>query len=360
MAERVAAETATEAAPDVAAQWRKLFDYVLGYQATWIVDAGLRAGLFRAIADAPASGIQDHALAASLGYAPRYVEVWCRAAFAFELLEWDEQHGYRLAPHLDTLLLDPSTHRFLGGRFQFTAALYQDFRALPEFLASGEHWPRSAHDPWLLEALRNNSKPDPGVIAEAVARQAPRAAACLEQGGTLLDLGAGAGYAVVHYAARFPRARIVGLEYDGASVELARQAVAAAALGERVEIRHADANLLAEDAVYDLVTLNIALHEMGGEPEFRNVLARARQALKPGGTIAVSELPYPDSPRAYREEPVLRMLAGVQVHEAIVGCGAITRNQLRALLEEAGFADVRVAEQPLPTRFMMLAERVAR
>jgi hypothetical protein len=34
----------------------------------------------------------------------------------------------------------------------------------------------------------------------------------------------------------------------------------------------------------------------------------------------------------------------------------ITQGQLRDLLTEAGFENARVAEQPLPTRFVMLAE----
>lgn len=73
--------------------------------------------------------------------------------------------------------------------------------------------------------------------------------------------------------------------------------------------------------------------------------------------MAVSELPYPDSPGEYRDAPVYKALAGVQLHEALVGCGMITQGQLGELLAEAGFANVRVAEQPLPTRFVMLAEK---
>jgi hypothetical protein len=46
----------------------------------------------------------------------------------------------------------------------------------------------------------------------------------------------------------------------------------------------------------------------------------------------------------------------VQLHEALVGCGMITQGQLRDLLTETGFENARVAEQPLPTRFVMLAE----
>jgi hypothetical protein len=88
-----------------------------------------------------------------------------------------------------------------------------------------------------------------------------------------------------------------------------------------------------------------------------HVLTRVHRALKPAGTLLVAELPYPDSPQAYREQPVYRMLAGLQLHEALVGCGAITQDELPELLEGAGFVNVRVADQPLPTRFVMLADK---
>jgi hypothetical protein len=46
-----------------------------------------------------------------------------------------------------------------------------------------------------------------------------------------------------------------------------------------------------------------------------------------------------------------------QRRRALVGCGMITQGQLGVLLTETGFANARVAEQPLPTRFVMLAEK---
>ena len=132
--------------------------------------------------------------------------------------------------------------------------------------------------------------------------------------------------------------------------------VAEAGVGGRVELLHGDANEWHAQDAYDLVVMNILLHERGGPEEYRNVLARTRRALRPGGVVLVSELPYPDSPAEYRANPVYRALAGVQVHEAHVGGRAITQGELRALREETGFANAWVAEQPLPTRFVMLAE----
>jgi len=159
---------------------------------------------------------------------------------------------------------------------------------------------------------------------------------------------------LVHYAQRFPEAAVVGIECDEPSIDIARATISDAALDGRVEIVRGDANTLDERGAYDLVTLNLALHETGGLEEYRNVLVRVRNALKPGGTVVVSELPYPDVPTDYRSHPVYRMLAGVQLHEAIVGCGMITQGQLGELLRGAGFDDARVVEHSMPTRFVMV------
>jgi SAM-dependent methyltransferase len=327
---------------------------MLGYQATWVIDIGLKAGLFAAIAEA--GPIAEQALGARLGgLDERYLQVWCRAAYAFELVDWDEREGYRLAPHMRELLLDPADPQFLGGRLQFFAALNEDFRAFPGYLQQGGTWPRSEHDPFLLRTLESMTKPDAVMITDAVLPGAPALLSRLDQEGSrILDVGAGAGFAALHYAHHFPKARVTGLEFDEAQVRLARDTVASE---PRVEMRHGDANLLDERDVYDLVTMNVALHETGGPAEWPNVLRRVYAALKPGGTLVVSELPYPDAVSAYREQPVYKSLAGVQFHETLVGCGAITQNTLRDLLAAAGFPHARVADQPVATRFVMIAEK---
>jgi hypothetical protein len=259
-------------------QWQQLFGYLLGNQAAWIADIGLKAGLFRAIADAGEEGITEEALARRLDYKLRYVQVWCRGAYAFELLDWDERAGYQLAPHMESLLLEPTDPQFLGGRIQFYTALYEDYRAFPQYLRTGGVWPRSAHDPFLIEALKNTTKPDCVVLTEHVLPQAPQMLARLERGGKMLDIGAGGGYHVAHYAKRFPNTQVVGLEFDGPSLELARQTVAEAGLGERFEIRYGDTNQLDEEEVYDLITMNIVLHETGVQRSTR-MSSRACAAL---------------------------------------------------------------------------------
>jgi SAM-dependent methyltransferase len=347
----------TAAAASKAEAWQRVLNDILGNQAAWIADIGLKAGLFQAVRESGA-GVTAEALASSLGFDPHLTAVWCRGAYAFELLDWAPGSGYRLDADLAVILLDPADPQFLGGRLQFYTALYEDFRAFPRLLRDGGTWPRSEHDPWLIAALANLSKPDVAMLIGHAIPQT-RAATALAAGGRLLEIGSGLGYHIVEYARHFPAAWLVGIEYDPASAALARAAVREAGpeVARRVEIREGDANALNDTDAYDLVVMNITLHETGDESAWPNVLRRSHRALRPGGSVLVSELPYPDDVTAYRAGPIQRMLAGVQLHEAVVGCGAITQSGLARLLEDAGFANVRVVDQPMPTRHVMVGDR---
>jgi SAM-dependent methyltransferase len=336
-------------------QWERILGSILGNHAAWIIDIGLRAGLISAIGDR--DGVTTDELASSLGFDPSATGAWARAAFAYSILDWSEEHGYRLPASLYAILLDPTDPQYLGGRVQFYTALYEDFKVFPAFLKSGELWPRSAHDPWLLVALANLSKPDGVMITSHALPAVPKAEAALRQGGALLDIGSGAGRHLIHYATAYPTARIVGLEPDDSSNDLARHEIMGAGLGERVSVETRDANDLDAREMFDVVILNITLHETGGPADWANILRRVAVALRPGGSVVVSELPYPDSIADYRSDAVYRMLAGVQLHETVVGCGAITKGRLVELLREAGFADVRVVDQPMKTRYVVVGER---
>lgn len=335
----------------------RLFGSLIGFQATWVANIGLTAGLFQAIADS-GDGITEAVLSARLGYEPRYVRVWCRAAYAFEWVEYDEATGYYMTSEMRALLLDPSDPLYVGGRILFTAALSEDFLAFPDRLADGAIFPREDHHPDLLAALTQMSKPDFQIMTEIVLPQEASALkARLDAGGDILDVGCGGGYGVAHFARRFPNARVIGLEVNPGMLELARKTMAEASLADRASIRPVDVREIEFDAAFDLIYLNISLHETGGPDDYRNVLQRCRRALRDGGSLLISELPYPGTIQEYRTAPAYRMLAGVQHHEMLVGCGMITIPELQRLLTDAGYRNVRRCRQPSPTRVMYLAER---
>ncbi|MGB7447871.1 MAG: class I SAM-dependent methyltransferase [Ornithinimicrobium sp.] len=340
---------------DVEAASRAALTHVLGHQAVSAGSIGIRAGLFAAIDSRGSVTAQE--LADVLEFDEHLVSVWCRAAFAFEMLDVDTGGRYRLASGAATVLLDEADPLYMGGRSLFATATYEDTLIYPEALAAPKVRSRSESDPLVLEAMRVSSGPDSTMLIEHVLPQIPELVATLDDGGAVLEVGSGAGRLCLDLARRFPATRVVALESDAVSAEQARATVQDAGLGDRVEVVQADANQLADHDVYDLVVMNRSLHEVGGSEQHLNVLRRSADALRAEGWTVVSELPYPDNEADYRDEPDHRRLAGAQLHEAIVGCAMITTSQLPALMRRAGYDDVRVVDQPRSSRIVSIGRR---
>jgi predicted O-methyltransferase YrrM len=336
-------------------QYDRLFGHILGHQATEIAAIGLRSGLFAALAGRP--GMTGPELAASAELDGRYVSVWARSAFAHGFLDRTADDGFALAAHMGALLLDPTSPTYLGGTFCMESATDEDYRRFPALMATGQTWPRGEHDPEMLQALADGTTPDSVMLVEHVLPRLPWVMDRLHDAGAILEIGAGAGVHTARYATTFRTALIVALESDPASIALARRLLDEEGVGERVDVRQQDANQLDDRERFDLATMNLVLHETGEEEDWRNVLRRVFRALRPGGGIVVSELPYPDDINSYRSNPVHRRLAGIQLHETVVGCGAITEHQLLDLVGAAGFADVSVVDQPRSSRHVVIGTK---
>lgn len=261
---------------------------------------------------------------------------------------------------MQRLLLDTTAPTYLGGRFRTESAIDDDYRRFPELLRTGETWPRSDHGAEMLAALADSSTPDATMIIDHVLVQLPGVVQRLSAGGEILEIGAGGGVHAVHFATAFTETAVVAIESDSPSVAMARERITRHGLADRVHIRHQDATELADHDRYDLATMNLVLHETGGPDDQRAVLQRTFTALQPGGVIVVSELPYPDDIASYRSNPDHRRLAGLQLHEAVVGCGAITQLTLLALVGDAGFDDVHTVDQPRSSRYVVVGTKPSR
>ena len=333
----------------------RLAELLLGHQATEIAAIGVRSGLFAAVA--ARRGVTAEELAAAHDLAARYVVAWCRGAYAHGFLDLDADGGYRLAPHMEQLLLDRTSPSYVGGRFRLASAIGDDYRRYPELLRTGETWPRGEHGDEVLAALADSTTADASMLVDHVLPQLPVVRERLAVGGSALDVGAGGAVLATRIATAFPAATVHAIESDRPSVALARRRLAEANLAGRVELREFDATELVDEERHDLVTMNLVLHEVGGPDRQHEVLRRTYRALRPGGALVVSELPYPDDETSYRSDPVHRRLAGILLHEVVVGCGAITTQQLLDRLADAGFVDVREIDQPRPSRYVVAATK---
>src|SRR5262249_24447413 len=75
-----------------------------GFFGPWVMTIGRRARLFETLRDR--GPLEADALASELGYEPRYVDTWCRGAYAFDLLE-EEEGRFRVPEHVASIMLDP-------------------------------------------------------------------------------------------------------------------------------------------------------------------------------------------------------------------------------------------------------------
>ncbi|GAA1837650.1 class I SAM-dependent methyltransferase [Microlunatus capsulatus] len=105
------------------------------------------------------------------------------------------------------------------------------------------------------------------------------------------DLGAGTGTGTLALARRFPDASVVAVDASAGMLTRLADAAAAAGAGDRVRTLTADLDAGWPDlGELDVVWAALSLHHVAGAEQ---VMVRAREALRPGGVLAVTEMATP-------------------------------------------------------------------
>ncbi|HXU64832.1 MAG TPA: arsenite methyltransferase [Polyangia bacterium] len=164
----------------------------------------------------------------------------------------------------------------------------------------------------------------------------PQAIAALRPGETVLDLGSGAGIDCFLAASRVGRTgRVIGVDMTPEMVSKARdnaRRVSAPNVDFRLgEIEH----LPVPDQSVDVIISNCVINL---SPDKGAVFREASRVLKPGGRLAISDV--------VATQPIPAEVAASV--EALTGCiaGAAAVDEIRALLAEAGFQDIKVDPRP--------------
>jgi ubiquinone/menaquinone biosynthesis C-methylase UbiE len=171
-------------------------------------------------------------------------------------------------------------------------------------------------------------------------------------GESVLDIGCGPGSVTRPAAERVgPGGRVTGCDLSARMLALARGKPPVAG-GAPIEYREGRADRLpVEDGSHDVISCQQALQFFPDRPA---ALREMRRALRTGGRIGISVWASID-----RSPPFCALADGV---EEVAGAELADRyrggpfalpdgEQLRALLQEAGFEDVSVAGRALPTTF---------
>jgi len=341
------ASSAGRADPTLAEQVSRLYDLIAGYHLTNLLEVAREVGVWEQIAAHP--GVDAPALAAALGTDADYTDVLCRTAFAFELIERDGD-GWRMAPHMDAILGDPDSAFYLGRAARVHLMLgAEDYPDLADRLRRGRVVPYQDHSDAFIEEIGDGLRSLPRMFVDLVLPRLPALNARLSSGARVLDLGCGAGWAIVELAERFPVSRVDGADIEPRSVELAQAHIVERGLADRCTARLLGSEGLTDEGTYDVITMFLVVHEI--RPEAKDtVLAAAARALAPGGSLVLFDEAYPDTDPALRTMPS-RFTAVAQWFEMTWGNRIDTATELRARCIKAG---LRVADETSFSRFTIL------
>jgi len=333
-------------APTLSQQVSRLYEIISGYHGTHLLEIGRVLGIWEAITAAP--GVMAEGLAKRLGTDPFYTDIFCRTAFSFGLLQRDGQ-GWRMAPHFDQILGSPQATFYLGRQARVHMLLGEDYRDCAQRFRDGSTVPYQAHGDAFMEEVAEALKVLPRIFLDYVVPKLPSVSARLERGARLLDVGCGAGWAVVQIAERFPKTRCVGIDIEPHSIDLAQALIRERGVSDRCEARVVSADGLVEEAAYDLATSFLVIHEIAPQAK-PSAFAAVARALAPGGSFVIFDEAYPETDEALQSMPT-RFAALAQWYELTWGNRVNTRTELHTLCREAGF---RVAEETTFSRFHII------
>jgi arsenite methyltransferase len=170
----------------------------------------------------------------------------------------------------------------------------------------------------------------------------PRAIASLRPGEVVVDLGSGGGFDAFLASPEVGRTgRVIGVDMTPAMVSKARANTEKGAF-TNVEFRLGEIeHLPVADNTADVIISNCVINLSPDKPQ---VFREAFRVLKPGGRLAISDVVASTQlPEEMRNDPVL-----------YAGCiaGAPLLDDLQAMLEAAGFADIRITPKDESREFI--------
>jgi ubiquinone/menaquinone biosynthesis C-methylase UbiE len=309
---------------------------------------GHRLGLYRALADAPATADQ---LAQRTETDPRYVTEWLRGQAAGGYVHYDpDTEQFSLSDEQAYALAGPDGLCLPGAFMLALGALRAESQVTDAFrTGAGIGWHEHHEDVFTGCEMFFR----PGYVANLTSSWIPAldgVADKLAVSGRVADVGCGHGASTVLLAQAYPKARILGSDYHQASIDTARKRAADAGVADRARFEVASAQTFSGTG-YDLVATFDCLHDMG-DPA--GAARHIRQALDADGTWLIVE-PLASDTLVGNLNPVGRVYYSFSTFVCVPN--ARSQPGGRTLGAQAGEAAIRrVAEQAGFTRFRRASE----
>jgi SAM-dependent methyltransferase len=303
-------------------------DTFTGLVAARAVTTAVMLGVFDALHEAPARSAE---LAERLDLDPLGAETLLTTLAVLGYVEDEPARNTEVSERLLVSSSPESIATFIGGQGDLH---WQVLDGLPQAVRDGRVYAmheqrRDDAERWeaYIRGLFEISRPEQDANAELVPVSEPR---------RLVDVAGGHGGFAMAMCRRHPglSATVVDLPPSAA---VGREIVAEQGFAERVEFREGDVFELGLGEDVDVVSFFNLIHHLP-EQRDRELVAMAREALRPGGALVVGDSARPEPGGAMSEHGAVSSL----LFYAWSHSRNFAPSEVRGWLEDAGFEDVQV------------------
>ena len=310
---------------------------------------GDQAGLYTVMDENGPQTISE--LATVTGMNPKYLREWLGSNSAAGYVTYDEEADkYSLSEEQALVFTREGQPACLQGFFQVVISQFETLDQAVDTFRSGNGRAWGQHAGNCFCATDRFFRP--GYAANLLEHWIPAldgVSERLSDGAVVADIGCGHGSSSILLAKAFPRAKIVGIDFHGPSIEAAK------ALAESEGLNNLEFHVgRAQDYPgkdYDFACIFDALHDMG-DPV--GAAAHIRQSLKPDGTLmlveplagdSLSENLHPLGQIFYALSTTICTPASL-AQEVGLGLGAQAgQARLTSVMKQGGFSQVRRAAE---------------
>jgi len=310
-----------------------------------VLQVAARTGMFAELARGPATA---EGLAATLGLTEPGTKLMLDCLAASEVLR--ESGGRYELVRTARKWLDPASDTSVLGFIADNAEYWAWWAQLEDLVRDGrsvQMHDRPDDDPYWAVYIRGQFE-----LARLSAPEVAKGLRLRDGAGAMVDLAGGHGWFSAQLCERHPGLRATVVDLPG-SAAVGRALIADQGFSDRVS--HVEGDVLEDDlgGPYDLALAFNIVHHFSPEQNVR-LLTRAREVLRPGGSVAVLDL----FTRPAGKRPDGSAFLGLFFH-LTSGAETYSAADLGGWLEEAGFARPRkVRVRSIPSQTLYQAEAV--
>ena len=327
----------------------QVFAKLEGAVTAGMIHLGDQLGLYSTMKEA-GSPLSTAELAERAGLAERWVREWAHNQAAARLIVADSEGRFSLSPEAEVVFATPEHPAYGMGMFHRLPQTMHALEDVRESFRTGVGHDYDSHGPQGAVGIERSFEPWSNAnllptVLPAVEGLVPR----LQAGAKVVDIGCGAGSAVLLMAKAFPHSNFHGFDISQFALARAALKLEESGLHNAAFDDPRDVAMPADQSV-DFITTFDCIHDM---TQPTDMMRRIRQAIKPDGVWLLVDIKALDTfEENARKNQMASLMYGISVLSCMssalseaggegLGTLGLSENKAREMAEAAGFTRFR-------------------